>query len=166
MYNFTVCWNDIKYIYVSHIVYSLTNWYRFIWNSCMLRLCSKKKGQERVYSSLNSPLLSYVARPFHLACKALLLINERKRRKSERKNFLFSSYVLARALHKKAHECFSITFHENFASVGDMRERASEKFPRAFPFARVRSDKFIPNRARWEKSCREAYLCVYDQGPN
>lgn len=51
MYNFTVCWNDIKYIYVSHIVYNITNWYRFIWNSCKWGHGAGEEG--KVYTSLN-----------------------------------------------------------------------------------------------------------------
>lgn len=56
MYKFTVCWNDIKYIYVSHIVYNITNWYRLFeihvcWNGNRAGMTSRP-GPIRTFSML------------------------------------------------------------------------------------------------------------------
>lgn len=61
MYNFTVCWNDIKYIYVSHIVYNITNWYRFY----LKFMYVKAKGETSIWSMFASVLsTAYRAWPY------------------------------------------------------------------------------------------------------
>lgn len=133
MYNFTVCWNDIKYIYVSHIVYNITNWYRFYLKFMYVKApaqAEEEDEEKEVYTSLNSLYISYHGGIFsfwifHLACKPLRLriearmLEKNRRRKGESEEEISKGKKLSFSLVctrlvpyiKRAHECFSITFH-------------------------------------------------------
>lgn len=179
MYNFTVCWNDIKYIYVSHIVYNITNWYRFYLKFMYVKASArvrrrKRKGKEkgkrtaqrsseyifkllRIFHSMG--YFSFWI--FHLACKTLRLRHRGRAAKAKRrkilgkeKTFFFPSCVCTRAwcltYEKKGTWMF---FH--YISC----ELLPSFLLRHTHFARVYTSDGC-------ESYREIYLCAYDQGPN
>lgn len=159
MYKFTVCWNDIKYIYVSHIVYNLTNWYRF-YLKFMYGEGEKIKRREgkEVYTSLNSVYFIHVG-IFFLLDFSFGLQNARLRIKAGRKSsqskeeigkgkkFLSSSCV---------HTCLVPYIKKG---TWMFFHYISCEFSFVFPYDSVYT------AVGWMPS-REIYLCAYDQGPN